>query len=565
MTARHCAAVAAAILLLTLLTFVQFPGHSYLGSDTQIYVPMMEHIWDPSVLASDITANKPHLDYTIYDETAIALRWLTGAQFKTVLIAEQIFFRALELFAVFLIASALPLPPAFALFVTACFSLGATIVGPAVLTIEYEPVPRGFAIPLVLLAIALAARGHMVWSGIAASFAFLFHPPTAASFWLVFIILAIARKQWRPLIPLGIAAFAMFLFVHWQAGPAEKPEFFSRIGPELEKLQRMRASYSWVSMWSPLLLLQYPFLWLVSLVAFWRVQPKNARMFFLGMPLIGVLSIPVSYLLLEQAKWSLVPQFQPARAALFITAFAVILGAAAGVRAGLRGNWIESAAWLFIVFAIPSEARIFDLLGLNRPWEQRRVACCVLLAALGAAAIWLGRRKAWRPLLIVPAILPFLLLPGFGQVRNYRQIDVSKLRLLCAYARLNTLKSAIFAFPDAGETTDPGIFRAIALRPVYVDWKTGGQVNFYRSLAEEWWTRWQQTMTRPCTQDDLARFASYGIDYVVLPRARAFPDMAPAYQDSDFVVYKVGPIAPSKRTENSRALRSIRSRRLASS
>ena len=54
MTARH-SAVAAAILLLTLLTFVQFPGHTYLGSDTQIYVPMMEHIWDPSVLASDIT------------------------------------------------------------------------------------------------------------------------------------------------------------------------------------------------------------------------------------------------------------------------------------------------------------------------------------------------------------------------------------------------------------------------------------------------------------------------------------------------------------------------------
>ena len=550
MTARH-SAVAAAILLLTLLTFVQFPGHTYLGSDTQIYVPMMEHIWDPSVLASDITANKPHLDYTIYDETAIALRWLTGAQFQSVLVAEQIFFRALELFAVFLIASALPLPPAFALFVTACFSLGATIVGPAVLTIEYEPVPRGFAIPLVLLAVGLAAHDHLVWSGVAASFAFLFHPPTAASFCLVFIILVIARKQWRPLVPLGIAALAMFLFVHWQAGPAEKPEFFSRIGPELEKLQRMRASYSWVSMWSPLLLLQYPLLWLVSLLAFWRVQPKNARMFFLGMPLIGILSIPASYLLLEQAKWSLIPQFQPARAVLFITAFAVILGAAAAVRAGLRGAWIESAAWLFIVFAIPSEARLFDLLGLNRPWEQRRVACCLLLAAVGAAAIFLARRKPLRPLLIIPAVLPFFLLPGFGQVRNYRQINASKMRFLCDFARSNTPKSAVFVFPNAGETPDPGIFRATAMRPVYVDWKTGGQVNFYRALAEEWWTRWQHTMSRPCTQSDLARFASYGIDYVVLPRAHAFADVTPAYEDGDFVVYRSGPIAPPKRSENS--------------
>ena len=38
--------VAAAICALTLLNYFQFPGHTYLQADTQIYVPILEHIWD---------------------------------------------------------------------------------------------------------------------------------------------------------------------------------------------------------------------------------------------------------------------------------------------------------------------------------------------------------------------------------------------------------------------------------------------------------------------------------------------------------------------------------------
>ena len=41
-------AVGCCIVALTLLGFFAFPGHTYLQSDTQIYVPMLEHIWDPS-------------------------------------------------------------------------------------------------------------------------------------------------------------------------------------------------------------------------------------------------------------------------------------------------------------------------------------------------------------------------------------------------------------------------------------------------------------------------------------------------------------------------------------
>ena len=52
--------------------------------------------------------------------------------------------------------------------------------------------------------------------------------------------------------------------------------------------------------------------------------------------------------------------------------------------------------------------------------------------------------------------------------------------------------ATIFVFPDAGHALDPGIFRCDALRAVYVDWKGGGQVNFFREFGEQWWFRWRQ-------------------------------------------------------------------------
>ncbi len=58
---RDRLAIGAAIIALTFLSYFQFPGHTYLGSDTQIYVPMLEHIWDPSALTRDLVATKPHL------------------------------------------------------------------------------------------------------------------------------------------------------------------------------------------------------------------------------------------------------------------------------------------------------------------------------------------------------------------------------------------------------------------------------------------------------------------------------------------------------------------------
>src|SRR5580700_1905946 len=147
---------AAGILALTALTWFEFPGHTWLQQDTQIYVPILEHLRDPAVLRQDMLAARPHVSYTLYDETARVLARVTGGGFREVLEGEQLATRALGIWGLYLMATALGLSMPAALLVAGIVSLGATIAGPAVLSFELEPDPRGFAVPLLFLAIGLA-------------------------------------------------------------------------------------------------------------------------------------------------------------------------------------------------------------------------------------------------------------------------------------------------------------------------------------------------------------------------------------------------------------------------
>jgi hypothetical protein len=45
--------IAFTIVALTLLGYLHFPGHTYLQSDTQIYAPMLERLWDHTALTRD--------------------------------------------------------------------------------------------------------------------------------------------------------------------------------------------------------------------------------------------------------------------------------------------------------------------------------------------------------------------------------------------------------------------------------------------------------------------------------------------------------------------------------
>ncbi len=495
-------AIACAIAVITLLGFFVFPGHTFLHSDTQIYVPMMEHIWDPSTFPRDLVATKPHLSYTIYDEVAIGIRRLTGASFETALVVQQVIFRALQILGYYLLATALPLPPMLALIVTAIAGLGASIAGPSVLLTEYEPVPRGFAVALVFLAMGLAAHDRHVLASSAASLGFLYHAPTTIPFWLCFFTFVIWRRRWRAFVPVAMAVVVILIAAHFQVGVFERQKFLFRLDSELERLQKLRAAYNWVGNWVGSLMWQYGVLWVASMVAFWRVRPQAGRIFWIGLPIIGLLSVPASYVLLDVFKWGLISEVQPARALLFVTAVTILLGAAAGIRAGLSKRYVEAVVWFVLLFAIPMRSWA--------TWPDAGQWLLVFVLALSLASLVRWERIAWT----VP-LGAFLLIPYVGRVQNYPQLETTDLVQLENYARENTPKDAMFLFAGAGHRLEPGIFRARALRSVYVDWKSGGQVNYYRSLAEEWWMRWEQVNELKDRKPDVVELAGLGIDYLV--------------------------------------------------
>jgi hypothetical protein len=173
---RDKAGVACGIILLTLVGFIRFPGRTYLQSDTQIYVPMLERIYDPASLPRDLVAEKPHLGFTVYDEVTLGLHWL-GLSYELSLVTQQMLFRTLQNAGIYLLAASLVPTVAQALAVTAIAGLGAAIPGPSVLLVEYEPIPRAFAVALIFLAIGLAAQRRSWLASTAASIAFLYHAP----------------------------------------------------------------------------------------------------------------------------------------------------------------------------------------------------------------------------------------------------------------------------------------------------------------------------------------------------------------------------------------------------
>ncbi len=529
---------------LALVSFFVFPGHTWLQSDTQIYAPILEHLRDPEVLKNDILVRRPHVSFTVYDEVALGAARVTGLEFKTILQLEQLLARALGIWGAYLTAAALGLPSAASFLVAAIFALGATIGGPTVLTLEYEPVPRGFAVPLMVLAIGLAAHGRDLGAGIAGAAGFLIHPPTVYPFWAVYFLLTlwpskpeVMRRRIFALVPLMAAVIVLLLASRHQAGAGETQVFFTRLDALQEKLQRWRAPYVWISIWWPAWLAHYAVLYGLSLAAYFRVRRSaslDLRFFLIGLPLLGMLSMAASYYLLEKALWALLPQFQPMRALLFVTLAACLLASVCGAQAALKGRIWEAIPWFAVPYLIPVNMRLWPVRGWNR-W-----AVALSLAAAASLALWLfARSRRWGVAAVAAVCLAaFPAIPHWGKMLNFPQLHSPESDQLAAWARTTTPRDAVFLFPDARRDLDPGLFRAQALRAVYVDWKGGGQVNYLKELGEVWWQRWQATMEPPYRPGNLARFRGLGVDYIVIKPRNREKAVQPVFENSRYVVYR---------------------------
>jgi hypothetical protein len=572
----------AGIVLLALLSYFQFPGHTFLQSDTQIYAPMFERLRDPELLAQDPMVVRAHTAYTLYDESVYWLDRLTGAGPEAVLGLLHVAARVALLGGIYMLALALGLPGAYALACAGVYGLGGAVNGPSVLLVEYEPVPRAFALAGVLLALGLAAHGRYLAAGVAGAVGFLMHPTTAAPFWLVLAV-ALAgsgqgarRALLRSLAPLLVAGAALAWAAAVQPGVSEPQLFWERLDSLRQQLIRLRAPYVLVSTWPAAVLGRYALMLALGAVAYGRlrrIMTSQLRMLAPGLALLGVASLPLSYLLLEKLQWGLLPQAQPLRTILFLQLFALLLSlalafhlvwrerrpgaaawwAAAAFSIGIRPAWLwllapPAAGWLaggrYRWFALAGSvvAALAQTPGVSfRPVRDLFLALALGAMLVTAAELWRRRPRAGTAALAAAVVAAFFVIPGQVRWHWSGRAEYPGLAGVSRWARTETEREAVFLFADAGRQMDPGVFRADSRRAVYVDWKSGGQINFFAGFSGIWWRRWQETLADPFRPERLARFRELGIDYVVLRPQSRLTGREPVFANSEYLVYRLDP------------------------
>ena len=125
----------------------------------------------------------------------------------------------------------------------------------------------------------------------------------------------------------------MLVAARTQSASGEAQRVFARLDSGQEFLQRMRTAYVWISAWPAATIVHHLLVLAVFVAAFVRIRRTvgvELRVLLLGLAALGLLTMPLSWLLLEQFHWGLVPQVQPMRALLFLTLGMQFFTAAAG-------------------------------------------------------------------------------------------------------------------------------------------------------------------------------------------------------------------------------------------
>src|SRR5512140_818839 len=211
--------------VLAILGFFIYPGHTFIESDSQIFMPVVLHRVSPTLFTSDSMISGTHTAFTVWDELLLGVHRATGWDFESTLYVLQMIFRLMGMLGVLWLLESLLGNRWLALLGAAVYEIGAWVHGAALITVEYEPVPRAFALPFVLLGLGLIARRHLMWAGIAGAVAFLLHPPTSLAFWAVFFISAILHTEdtarWNGLAWLPVAGFSLQIAAWLEPLPIE--------------------------------------------------------------------------------------------------------------------------------------------------------------------------------------------------------------------------------------------------------------------------------------------------------------------------------------------------------
>ena len=527
------------------LEFTVFPGHTYLEGDTQLYVPMLERMAAPGLLSRDLVATNGSLSLTAYDEATLLIHEGARQPLRRALLAQEFVCRLAALLGLFLLARATGLSHLFAFLIAAVISLGASLAGPAVLLTNPEPLPGAFAFSLALLAMGLLTQELALLAAIAGGLAFLYDPALAAPFWFVLAIAfafdAKIRKRVRPMLPVFLIFILLLAnLAQLQPGTAAQP-LLARLSPNLVLFQHAHAPQLYVHLWPKGEVFQILALFVFGVWAAARCWPLLSSFFrwlLLGTSICGILSIPVSYLLIDQAHFSWAARVQPTRTLLFAAAGSALLFGLAGMRAMLRRSPAESAAWFFLLFSLPMSHGVFDFLRVTDASHLTEFGLALALAALLTALLlrFAGSDSMRFVTLAVPLVAAFAL-ANTPQLRPKPIPMRASITEMAAWADSSTWGSSIFLFPDAGRKAYPSVFRAQSRHGLWVDWNTSRGVTFSDAAAARWQERWRDSMQGGFSTEHLEKLLPLPIDYYVLRTQDQLAGTRHAFQNRDFVVY----------------------------
>lgn len=485
---------------ITFIEFEIFPGHTYLQGKTQLYVPMLERLDTPGFLSRDLVATHPNLSYTIYDEVTLFLHEALRLDFRTALVVQQVLCRSAAILAVYMIVCASGFGESWALLIATLVNLGAFLPGPALHLVDPEPLPASFAFALSLLASGCLVSGKPLLSGLAGGIAFLYDPSIAAVLWITVLIAFVADRHLRRLNRPCLTILAVFVLLlanlaQLQPGISDSEPPFGRIPADVASILQTRTAYVWVPHWAGREIWLYLAILVCGLWAIARIWPRlnrQTRWFFLLPSLLGLLSIPVSAVLIDLFGWWLLPRIQPARSLLFTVEFSLIACSIAGLQALRLRSRGEAVAWFVFVTA-------------------------------------------------VIIITPMAATPRAHDIQQRESLSE-----LAHWAETNTWGSSMFVFPDAGRDLYPGIFRAESRRALWVDWESGAQSCYSGSLARTWNERWRNMERQDVRAAD--PFPSdLPIDYYVLKASDRLASVKPAFANAGFVVYDSHDVAAAAR------------------
>jgi hypothetical protein len=526
------------------LEFTVFPGHSYLEAQTQIYLPMLERVDAPGLLARDLVATNPTLSLTAYDEATVFLHQGGRQPFRRALLGQQFVFRIAALVGLYLLARATGLSRLFAFILTAMVNLGATVAGPGVSLTEREPLPGAFALGLALLAMGLMVHEKPLLAGLAGGVAFLYDPVLALPFWGVLLAGFCFDRSWRHAIRPTLPIFLVFVLLlanlaQLQPG-AGGDQVFARVPPQLAQFQRVYTPNLYVASWEKgeicqILALSVFALW--AAVRCWPLLSDSFRWLVLGSGFCGLLAVPVSYLLLDVGHFAWAARLQPTRLLLFSVAAAALLFGLAGMRAILRRSAWEAFGWFWLLSALPVSGGVFDYLRLTNGRQFTQFAAAFALAAL-LTGLLLG--LAFGSARFVTLAAPLLAALALTQVPGLRPAPIPLRRSITQmadWAAGATWGSSVFLFADAGRAAYPGVFRAQSRHALWVDWKSAQGVAFSATAAVHWQERWDRTMANDFSAERLESFLPMPIDYYVLRRQNQLAKAPYVFVNRDFVVY----------------------------